>query len=155
MTFPVTGKQSCFGGPDDHGVGLTEGLALIELEDLVHWWFRHLFLRVLPIGMGVARSLNPDAFYCAMRWDYTQYPREVLRRSYLKVSSKTATIFCRPVDFGPGDGTIIDGQSTPDTGRILDLSPGGQEALGLQTDDIVTCDGLILPVSSFPTGGPS
>jgi hypothetical protein len=49
-------------------------------------------------------------------------------------------VFARPVDFGPGDGSIIDGQGTADTGRLADLSPGAATALGLQTDEVVRCE---------------
>ncbi len=48
-------------------------------------------------------------------------------------------MFARPVDFGPGDGSVIDGVKTPDTRRVADLSPGAATALGLQTDDLVMC----------------
>jgi hypothetical protein len=90
----------------------------------------------------LARRLNPRAFYLAMRWDYAHFPKEFLRNSVVKLinPANALHVFARPVDFGPGDGTIIDGQPTPDTGRIADLSPGVATALGLQTDDAVRCE---------------
>jgi hypothetical protein len=56
-------KMSIFGGPEDKGVGEQESLALIEPADLHQWWFRYLFTD--NTGVGLARRLNPDAFYCA------------------------------------------------------------------------------------------
>ena len=76
-----------------------------------------------------------------MRWDYTRHAKELLRNTVVRLSvSDERWIFARPVDFGPGDGTIIDGRTTPNTGRLADLSPGAATALGLQTDDEVTCE---------------
>ena len=138
-----TGKMSVFGGPADEGVGPHEGLALIGPSDLGIWWYSCLFLPEAPAGTtGLARRLNPRAFYLAMRWDYALYPVQFLRHAVVKLSNPANAlhVFARPVDFGPGDGTIIDGQPTQDTGRIADLSPGAATALGLQTDGVVTCE---------------
>jgi hypothetical protein len=136
------GKMSTFGGPADEGVGPHEGLALVGPTDLGLWWFSSLFLAEQPAGTtGLARRLNPRAFYVAMRWNYARYPKDLLRGALVRLSSPAngRHVFARPVDFGPGDGTVIDGQATPDTGRIADLSPGAASALGLQTDDVVRC----------------
>ena len=138
-----TGRMSTFGGPADEGVGPHEGLALIGPTDLALWWFSSLFLAEQPGGTtGLARRLNPRAFYLAMRWDYARFPKEALREAMVRLGNPAnqRRVFARPVDFGPGDGTIIDGQPTPDTGRIADLSPGAATALGLQTNDTVTCE---------------
>jgi hypothetical protein len=138
-----TGRMSIFGGPADEGVGPHEGLALIGPTDLALWWFSCLFLAEQPPGTtGLARRLNPRAFYLAMRWDYATYPKAMLRETVARVSNPAngRRIFARPVDFGPGDGSVIDGESTPDTGRIADLSPGAAAALGLRTDDLVRCE---------------
>jgi hypothetical protein len=138
-----TGKMSVFGGPADGGVGPHEGLALIGPTDLGIWWYTSLFLPVQPAGTtGLARRLNPRAFYLAMRWDYEAHPKQFLRNSMVKLTNPAngLHVFARPVDFGPGDGSIIDGQPTPDTGRLADLSPGAATALGLKTDDVVTCE---------------
>ena len=143
IIFLGTGKMSVFGGPADDGVGPHEGLALIGPSDLANWWFSHLFLAIQPPGTsGLARRLNPRAFYLAMRWDYARYPKQVLRNAVVKLTNPANAlhVFARPVDFGPGDGSVIDGQPTPDTGRIADLSPGAAMSLGLQTDEAVTCE---------------
>jgi hypothetical protein len=138
-----TGRMSTFGGPADDGVGPHEGLALVGPSDLALWWFACLFLAQPPPGTtGLARRLNPRAYYLAMRWDYARFPIDFLRNSVVKMTNPASglSIFARPVDFGPGDGTIIDGQCTPDTGRFADLSPGAATALGLQTDEVVRCE---------------
>jgi hypothetical protein len=143
IIFLGTGKMSVFGGPADEGVGPHEGLALVGPSDLGIWWYSCLFLPEAPAGTtGLARRLNPRAFYLAMRWDYARYPRQVLRNAVVKLTHPVngLYVFARPVDFGPGDGSVIDGQPTQDTGRIADLSPGAATALGLQTDDAVTCE---------------
>jgi hypothetical protein len=137
------GKMSVFGGPADEGVGPHEGLALIGPADLGRWWFSSLFLSEQPAGTtGLARRLNPRAFYLAMRWDYARFSKQALREGMVRVSNPAngEHVFARPVDFGPGDGTAIDGRATADTGRIADLSPGAATALGLQTDDEVVCE---------------
>ena len=138
-----TGRMSTFGGPADDGVGPHEGLALIGPSDLAAWWFAHLFLPQQPPGTtGLARRLNPRAYYLAMRWDYARLPVDFLRNTVVKLTNPANgfALFARPVDFGPGDGTIIDGQSTPDTNRLADLSPGAATALGLQTDELVSVE---------------
>ncbi len=139
-----TGRMSVFGGPADEGVGPHEGLALVGPTDLALWWFSCLFLAQQPAGTtGLARRLNPRAYYIAMRWDYARFPKEALRNGLVRLSVPHATdrhVFAHPVDFGPADGSIIDGQTTRDTGRLADLSPGAATALGLQTDDSVTCE---------------
>ena len=143
IVFLGTGKMSVFGGPADEGVGPHEGLALIGPSDLGIWWYSCLFLPESPTGTtGLARRLNPRAFYLAMRWDYGRFPKEVLRNAMVKVTNPAngLQVWARPVDFGPGDGSVIDGQPTQDTGRIADLSPGAATALGLQTDEEVRCE---------------
>jgi len=138
-----SGKMSTFGGPADDGVGPHEGLALIGPSDLAYWWFSCLFLPQAPDGTtGLARRLNPRAYYLAMRWDYARFPKDFLRHTVVKLTNPAngLALFARPIDFGPGDGTVIDGQPTPDTGRIADLSPGAATALGLQTDEVVRCE---------------
>lgn len=136
MPFPITGKMSSFGGPADLGVAWDEDLALVFREDLADYGrFGYLFLPEQPAGTtGLARMLNPAAFYLAMRWNYSQVSKEVLRQSIVKLKANGKTIFARPVDWGPND----------DTGRVADLSPGCCAALGLDTDDEVTGE-LITP----------
>jgi hypothetical protein len=135
--------MSTFGGPADDGVAPHEGLALIGPTDLALWWFAHLFLPQPPPGTtGLARRLNPRAYYLAMRWDYARWPKDFLRATVVRLTNPAtgSDILARPVDYGPGDGLLIDGQPTPDTGRLADLSPGAALALGLRTDDLVLCE---------------
>jgi hypothetical protein len=141
-----TGKMSVFGGPADTGVGPHEDLALIGPSDLGIWWYSSLFLPESPAGTtGLARRLNPRAFYLAMRWDYSVHSKELLRNTVVHLlSPKTGFhLFARPVDWGPADGDDVDGKTTIDTRRIADLSPAAATALGLQTDDEVTCTLLV------------
>ncbi len=135
--------MSIFGGPADEGVGPHEGLALVGARDLGIWWWSTLFLPESPAGTtGLARRLNPKAFYLAMRWDYAVYSVQFLRNTVVKLTNpaKGLHVLARPVDFGPGDGSVIDGQTSRDTGRIADLSPGAAAALGLRTDELVRCE---------------
>jgi hypothetical protein len=139
--FQVTGKMSTFGGPDDHGMGPNEGLALFEPIDLNDPRYSYLFLSAPPPGTsGLGRRLDPAQFYLACRWDYTQTPRQILRNSLATVFNPQngRSVSARPVDWGP----------SPDTNRVADLSPGVAGALGLNTDDFVT-------VSIYPASGPS
>lgn len=128
--YSFTGKCSVFGGPDDRGVSPSEGLALVEPCDLKNPRFSPLFLSQQPTGTtGLARRLNPDAFYIAMRWDYDQTPRAALRNIEVTVSANGKTVSgVRPVDWGPNEKTS----------RVADLSPGLAKVLGVNTDDTVT-----------------
>jgi hypothetical protein len=143
LIFLGSGKMSTFGGPADEGVGPHEGLALVGPSDLGVWWWSYLFLPESPVGTtGLARRLNPRAFYLAMRWNYAVYPVQFLRNTMVKLTNPANGfhVLARPVDFGPGDGSVIDGETTRDTGRIADLSPAAATALVLRTDDIVRCE---------------
>ncbi len=135
--------MSLFVGPADEGVGPHEGLALVGPNELGIWWWWSLFLaESAPGTTGLARRLNPRAFYLAMRWNYGVTSRELLRNTVVKLTNPAngLHVVARPVDFGPGDGTVIDGEPTRDTGRLADLSPGAATALGLRTDDVVRCE---------------
>jgi hypothetical protein len=143
LLFLGSGKMSVFGGPADEGVGPHEGLALVGPTDLGIWWWSCLFLTRQPDGTtGLARRLNPRAFYLAMRWDYVKQSKQLLRTTVVKLTNPEngLHVLARPVDFGPGDGSVIDGATTRDTGRIADLSPGAATALGLRTDEVVRCE---------------
>jgi hypothetical protein len=138
IPFPKSGKCSQFGGPNDTGVGPDEGLGLVEPQDLATTFFRELFLPYNPPGTtGLARRLNPHALYCAMRWAEYGITRSTARVSLIKVSFGDASTYVRPVDVGPGDGTVFNGVTSQDTGRIIDLSPGALAALCCRTDDVV------------------
>lgn len=142
-----TGKCSNFGGEADTGVAPDEGLALIQQTDLSSWWFRRLFVSAAQWdnSKGLARNLNPNAFYCAMRWAYGSFAGvqgEILQGVEVGVIKHAcliivevqgaAPIFCQPADFGPN----------LDTGRLIDLSPGACKALGVSTDDEVTVSAI-------------
>ena len=119
------GKMSTFGGPDDTGVAPDEGLALVEPSEIDR--FDGYFLPQQPAGTtGLARRLDPDSYYIAMRWDYAVTPRSFLQKIMVQVTANGKTIEARPVDWGPNTST----------GRICDLSPGLAQALGLDTDDV-------------------
>lgn len=106
-----------------------------RLLDLHDWWFRYLFRD--DQNVGLARRLDPNVFYCAARWDYNDVPRDVLRHSFMRLSSSKAlrAIFARPGDWGPNERTK----------RALDISPGAATALKVNTDDVIRGD-LILPI---------
>ncbi len=124
----LVGTMSWFGGPDDMGVAPDEGLALIEPQE-VDEFPKDLFLPEQPPGTtGLARRLNPDAFYIAARWDYEVTSRDWLQDHYVAVRNvMTGAVITgvQPVDWGPHE----------DTNRVADLSPGLCYVLGLHTDD--------------------
>ncbi len=144
-----TGKMSTFGGPEDTDMGVDEGLALLFASDVNVWPFHPLFLPYQPKGTtGLGRRLNPDAWYFAMRWDevlkpfgleyFTNSKRNLdttamLRRAVGRISNPLtgAALFAKPVDYGPGDGKVVDGKTDPDTERLGDLSPRTALFLGL------------------------
>ena len=130
ILFRVEGKMSTFGGPRDTGMSADEGLALFGQADLQDPKYSYLFLPTPPPGTtGLGRRLNPDKYYFACRWNYTDTPREFLKRALARVEnpSNGRSADARPVDWGPNIST----------GRVADLSPGLAAALGLQTDDLV------------------
>jgi N-acetylmuramoyl-L-alanine amidase len=121
------GKVSWFGGPEDMGVTPSEGLAfLYEVDDKPE-----VFLDEQPKGTtGLARRLDPDTYYVALRWDYDQFPKEMLAGGGMALvrAPKTGREFrAHPADWGPH----------VDTGRVADISLGLMEALGIDTDDEV------------------
>lgn len=125
---PIIGKCSTFGGPDDTGVSVKEGLALLGVGDWMRPYWRALFLNEYNHSLGMARNLNPASFYCAMRWNYRTTAISVLRQSIVRVVSESGNVvWLRPVDYGPNLRTQ----------RIIDLSPGAAAALGVKTDDRV------------------
>src|SRR4249919_3468148 len=68
------GKVSHFGGPQDTGVTPSEGLAFLYNEDDAPWLFGEQ-----PSGTtGLARRLDPNVPYIAMRWDYDVYSKAQL-----------------------------------------------------------------------------
>jgi hypothetical protein len=136
-----SGKCSSFGGPHDTGVGATEGLSCIDPGDLGEWWFRRLFVSpgMYDNRMGLARNLDPDALYCAMRWGYGEFSgiygdvlkgftRDQIRRGLILVTANGINVAMQAADWGPN----------PDTGRLIDMSPKALSLLKIGTDDIVS-----------------
>lgn len=126
--FHAEGKMSTFGGPHDHGMTPSEGLALFEKSDLSNPQYADLFLPASPPGTsGLGRRLNPAKYYLACRWIYDETPKPFLKRTLALVENPQngRTAHARPVDWGPNTST----------GRIADLSPGLAAVLGLNTDD--------------------
>jgi N-acetylmuramoyl-L-alanine amidase len=127
-TIHAVGKCSWFGGPEDSGVSSSEGLAFIyDVEDKPV-----VFLDDQPPNTtGLARRLDPDRHYIAMRWDYDMFSKDRLAGKEMALVKSTKTgkhVLCHPVDWGPH----------VDTGRVADLSPGAMQALGgIETDDEV------------------
>lgn len=130
------GKISHFGGPNDKGVSPKEGLALFNPGDEIIR--SDLFLPEQPEGTtGLARRLNPEALYCACRWNYNETPKPVLRQSYVKIMANGRSVIAKPCDWGPAAYTD----------RIIDASPGVMKALGIKTDDVVeVC--LFVPIEA-------
>src|SRR5215831_16627200 len=124
-----SGSCSHFGGPDDTGVSKSEDLAWWETWDqVVDAGAEHLFLDDQPAGTtGLARRLDPAAYYVACRWDYDE-----TRKKTLADQANTAIVYApdtekaflaQPTDWGPHE---------EETGRAADLSPGLMEALGIE-----------------------
>lgn len=130
--FEATGKCSFFGGPDDHGVSSSEGLAFISSVDQRP----ELFLCAQPEGTtGLARRLNPWTPYVACRWDYAVTSKAMLASGEMALVTATKTgisMKAFPADWGPAGP-----ESDHDTGRVADLSPSLMDALGITTDDEV------------------
>ena len=121
------GKVSWFGGPRDEGVSPDEGLAFIyEVEDKPE-----IFLDSQPPGTtGLARRLDPDEFYIAMRFDYDQFSKDRLAgpEKAMVFAPKTGKkAMAHPADWGPHTST----------NRVADISPGLMDHLGIMTDDEV------------------
>lgn len=128
--FHVEGKMSTFGGPDDHGMGPNEDLALFDKSDLNNPKYADLFLPASPPGTsGLGRRLNSEKHYLACRWDYNVTPRSFLRDTLALVENPQngRSAYAQPADWGPNAST----------GRVADLAPGLAAELGLNTDDDV------------------
>jgi len=121
----TVGKTSWFGGPNDTGVTPSEGLAFIYSYEMKP----EIFLPSQPVGTtGLARRLDPDKHYVALRWDYSQFPKTRLAGpevALVKAGDRQFT--AHPADWGPHTST----------GRVADISPGLMRELGIQTDDEV------------------
>ncbi len=108
----------------------SEGLALFDKADLNNPKYADLFLPAPPPGTtGLGRRLDPQKYYLACRWNYTETSRDLLRDTQVMVENPQngRQAYARPADWGPNAST----------GRAADLSPGLAAALGLDTDDDV------------------
>jgi N-acetylmuramoyl-L-alanine amidase len=122
----AVGTCSWFGGPEDDGVAFDEGLAFIyDIDEENQFLF-------LPIddGTGLARRLNPEVHYAALRFDYDVHPKDTLihKRILVRNIKTGVALTCCPADWGPHEDK---------TGRLIDLSPSMMRDLGLVTDDLV------------------
>ncbi len=129
----MRGLISEFGGPWDKGVSETEGLGLYERSQIAQR--PDLFFAVGTVvrrndevveiteRTGLARRLNIGALYCAMRWDYKITPKELLRKSLVRITVNGRTLAAAPVDEGPGEMQ-----------RLIDASPAVLAALRVGTD---------------------
>lgn len=144
----IRGRCSEFGGPEDEGVTHDEGLALFNSAEEMP----QIFLSEQPpkinneriqegpgLTTGLARRLNPESFYCAMRWDYSITPKSILRKSIVRVKNEKngKHLYAICADFGPRS----------DTNRVIDLSHGALKYLEIETDDVVEC--LLMPIKEF------
>ena len=122
----IRGRVSWFGGPNDDGVAPDEGLAFIfDVSDAPQ-----LFLDEQPENTtGLARRLDPEMPYIAMRWDYDEISKEELLDTVVLVraplTARAYWALC--ADWGPN----------ADTGRVADISRGLMDDLGIETDDEV------------------
>jgi hypothetical protein len=107
-TYLGHGKVSWFGGLEEGKNTLQGSLAIYPKRKI--------------------SQLDGDSFYCAMRWNYSIYPREILKRSIIVAVSEKGT-FCilKPMDWGPH----------PRTKRLVDLSPGAINHLQIKTDESI------------------
>lgn len=131
----ISGRMSTFGGPADGPAAgnrrrdwLAEGLALLAPADVQDPRLSKIFLPEQPPGTtGLARRLNPRAFYVACRFDYKKTPKSFLRTADLRVRNPRtgAAVNAVAADWGPSEAS----------GRVADLSPGLADYLGLTTDD--------------------
>lgn len=76
---------------------------------------------------GVSWALNPDGFYCAMRWKKRGGMVDAGNPKLLVWTDDKAVVVLR-TDWGPAVSTH----------RVIDLSPGALRALGLKTDKKVS-----------------
>lgn len=138
----LNGRMSTFGGPDDQGMKPDEDLAWIEKESQAAVYPPDFFLTEKEAkARGWGRRLNPDKFYIACRWDYSQTPKSFLTTAVITVQDPTngRSAQARAIDWGPHE----------DTNRVADISPGLARFLELKTDDIVT---VIIPTPAGLTG---
>lgn len=118
--LPAThGKVGVFGGPRDRGIKPDDKLALPTGPHSV-------YERV--------RSLNPNSFYCAMRFEYRighTSPEEGKRwwanRKLLVTNTKSGkSVVVRAVDYGPHQNTGLDVSVSPGAAAALEVEVGDE-----------------------------
>ena len=118
-TIPATfGKSSCFGGPKDRGDRMY-GQSLVAAKTPAQVYERYPELvdlgvfsegvDKLPPGMGISWMLNPDSFYCAMRWPKAMRA-EMVKAPHMYpilvgLPSKDLWCLVVPTDYGPAKWT--------------------------------------------------
>src|SRR5439155_17257468 len=91
--------------------------------------YSYLFLPTPPPGTtGLGRRLNPDKYYFACRWNYTDTPREFLKRALARVEN--------PSNGRSADARRVDWGRYISTGRVADLFPGLAAASRLQPESV-------------------
>ena len=130
----LQGKCSFFGGVNDSGMALAEGLALYE-----HWEADLRPDLFLPRGtdplFGTSQRLRySTACYIAVRFPKAQYTRPEWQASSWRVKNlKTGQwVKASLVDFGPHERTD----------RVVDLSYIIGQYLSIKTDDVVSVERL-------------
>jgi hypothetical protein len=116
----IRGKVAIFGGPKDRGFKPDAKLALPT--------GRHFQYELV-------RSLNPNSYYCAMRWDYRQKhmsPEEGKRwwankKLLVRNPANGRSVIVRAVDYGPHESTGLD----------IAISPGAAASIGVEIGDEV------------------
>jgi hypothetical protein len=129
LTF--TGLCSSFGGPADSGMAADTGLTLYEPHEADRE--PSLFVPAAPgrPDEPTWRRLRTDAPYIALMFDGRADGayRRALQAARWRVTGfrSGCSVVARLVDRGPH----------PDTGRLLDASPGLLNAVDCRTDDVV------------------
>lgn len=128
------GFASNFGGPEDSG-DYMYGQACINAETMaqVHARYNELLTYdppvfrpdvtdPLPRGMGISWALNPQSYYCAMRWPRRPYPDPRVHRITAQLDGVLVVMV--PTDHGPAARLR----------RAIDLSKGAFDVLKCGTD---------------------
>jgi hypothetical protein len=116
----IRGKVGIFGGPKDRGF---KPDAKLGLPTGRHFQYE------------LVRSLNPNSYYCAMRWDYRQKhmsPEEGKRwwankKLLVRNPANGKSVIVRAVDHGPHESTGLD----------IAISPGAAASIGVEIGDEV------------------
>lgn len=127
-TILFSGKMAIFGGPNDSGMKLTEGLSLYEHHEADKR--SDLFNpRSSDLSIGTSKRLKENALYFACRFPLKIIPRSALQR--------TRWIFHNPANGKKASLWLVDYGPNLRTGRMFDVSVYAADRLGLKTDDVV------------------